>query len=339
LLKVTPAKTTSQETSIQNRSVNMSVSLSRREALVVALSGVVALERARADKSVDELDIIDCHTHFFDPTRPGGIPWPAKGSPLYRTVLPKHLRELKHFRRVTGTVIVEASDRLEDNAWLLGLAKEDPFVVGIVGRLEPGSPDFAKHLKRFAANPLFRGIRISTGLLGTLLEKDKLDDLKLFADRDLALDVNGGPETPAELARLAKRLPDLRIVLNHVGNVKITSEPPPRDWANGIRAAAQHKNVSCKISALCWAAAQGGKNAPRDLDFYRPYIDVVWNAFGDDRVIYGSDWPASESAADYATQQRIVMEYAVDKGNDVAAKFCSLNAKRVYKWVEREGRR
>lgn len=52
----------------------MSVSLSRREALVVALSGVVALERARADKSVDELDIIDCHTHFFDPTRPGGIP-------------------------------------------------------------------------------------------------------------------------------------------------------------------------------------------------------------------------------------------------------------------------
>jgi predicted TIM-barrel fold metal-dependent hydrolase len=319
----------------------MSVGLSRREAVVVGLSSLVGLRSAPllADKSGAELDVIDCHTHFYDPTRPEGIPWPAKGSPLYRTVLPKHLRELKHFRRVTGTVIVEASDRLEDNAWLLGLAKDDPFVVGIVGRLEPGSPDFTEHLRRFAADPLFRGIRISTGLLRTLLAKDKFDDLKLFADRDLALDVNGGPDTPAELARLAKRLPDLRIVLNHIGNVKVTSEPPPSDWTAGIRAAAEHANVSCKISALCWAAAQGGKKAPRDLDFYRPYIDVVWNAFGDERVIYGSDWPASESAADYATQQRIVMEYAFDKGDDVARKFCSFNAKRVYKWVERDGRR
>jgi L-fuconolactonase len=74
------------------------------------------------------------------------------------------------------------------------------------------------------------------------------------------------------------------------------------------------------------------------LDFYRPYIDVVWNAFGDDRVIYGSDWPASESAADYAAQQRIVMEYAFAKGDGVARKFCSLNAKHIYKWVERDGR-
>lgn len=318
----------------------MSVRLPRRSALAVGLSALVGLRSARlsADKADAELDIIDCHTHFYDPTRPEGIPWPAKGTPLYRTVLPKHLRELKHFRRVTGTVIVEASDRLEDNDWLLGLAKDDPFVVGIVGRLEPGSPDFATNLKRFAANPLFRGIRISTSLLRKLLDRDELDDLKLFADRDLALDVNGGPETPVELARLAKRLPELRIVLNHIGNVKITAEPPPAEWAGGIRAAAKHANVSCKISALCWAAATGGRKAPLDLGFYRPYIDVVWNAFGDDRVMYGSDWPASESAADYATQQRIVMEYAGEKGDDATRKFCSLNAKHVYKWVEREGR-
>ena len=154
----------------------MSVRLSRRETLV-GLSGLVGLGSTTlfADQSVDELDVIDCHTHFYDPARPGGIPWPAKGSPLYRTVLPKHLRELKHFRRVTGTVIVEASDRLEDNAWLLGLAKDDPFVVGIVGRLEPGSPDFAKHLKRFAAHPLFRGIRISTSLLRSLLGQGRAE--------------------------------------------------------------------------------------------------------------------------------------------------------------------
>ena len=315
-----------------------SIRVSRRQAVAVGLSGMAGGPLLAA-RSVEELDVIDCHTHFYDPTRPNGIPWPAKGSPLYRTVLPQHLREQKHHRRVTGTVIVEASDRLEDNAWLLDLAKIDPFVVGVVGRLTPGATGFSKHLRRFAANPLFRGIRISTGLLRQLLDKNKLDDLKLFAERDLALDVNGGPDTPAELARLAKRLPDLRIVLNHIGNVKITSDAPPKTWVAGIQAAAKHNNVSCKISALCWAAARGGKQPPTGLDFYRPYIDVVWNSFGDDRVIYGSDWPASESAADYATQQRIVMEYAAEKGRDVTRKFCSRNAKRVYKWVEREGRR
>jgi len=317
----------------------MPFDFSRRELLAAGLGGIFGLQQSSlfSSQPATDLDIIDCHTHFYDPTRPEGIPWPPQGTPLYRTVLPRHLRELQHFRRVTGTVIVEASDRLEDNAWLLSLAKEDPFVVGIVGRLEPGAAGFSDHLKRFAADPLFRGIRISTDLLRTLLDKDELRDLRLFAERDLALDVNGGPETPAELARLASRMPDLRIVLNHIGNVRITADPPPGDWVAGIRAAAMHRNVACKISALCWAAQVGNK-APMELDFYRPYIDVVWNAFGNDRVIYGSDWPASESAADYATQQRIVMEYAQERGADTVKKFCSLNAKRIYKWVERPGR-
>ena len=315
--------------------------ITRRTWIAGSISGLVGLSLGTlpADDASASLDIIDCHTHFYDPTRPGGIPWPQKGTPLYRTVLPKHLRELKQFRRVTGTVIVEASPLVEDNAWLLELAQDDPFIVGIVGHLDPGTPDFAKHVKRFAANPLFRGIRISSGLLDELLKKETLTDLKLLADHDLALDVNGGPETPAILARLAPQLPPLRIVLNHIGNVRITPEAPPREWQEGIRAAAGHSNVFCKISALVEGAARDGKKAPADPAFYKPYIAVVWNAFGDERVIYGSDWPVSEGAADYETMQRIVMEYALAKGIAATKQFCSLNAKRAYKWVERPGRR
>jgi predicted TIM-barrel fold metal-dependent hydrolase len=297
------------------------------------------LSTLAADEPGANLDIIDCHTHFYDPARPGGIPWPQKGTPLYRTVLPKHLRELKQFRRVTGTVVVEASPLVEDNAWLLELAQDDPFIVGIVGHLDPGTPDFAKNVKHFAANPVFRGIRISSGLLDDLLKKETLTDLQLLADHDLTLDVNGGPETPAIIARLAPQLPTLRVVLNHIGNVRITTEAPPRDWQEGIRAAAGHSNVFCKISALVESAARDGKKAPADPAYYKPYIDVVWNAFGDDRVIYGSDWPVSEGAADYETMQRIVMEYAFAKGTAATKQFCSLNAKRAYKWVERPGRR
>ena len=283
-----------------------------------------------------DLEIIDCHTHFYDPTRPDGVPWPSPGSSLYRTVLPKHLRELKQYRKITGTVIVEASPLVEDNAWLLDLAKEDPFIVGIIGNLMPGKDEFAGHLDRFAKNPLFRGIRVSSKTVTDLLNSSSLDDLKKMIDHDLSLDVNGGPDTPGIVATLAEKLPTLRIVQNHIGNVRITADPPPADWKAGIEAAAKHANVFCKISALVEGASRDGQKAPAEMSFYKPYIDVVWNAFGDDRVIYGSNWPVSENAADYETLQRIVMEYAAERDDDATAKFCSKNAALAYKWISSE---
>ncbi|MFT5124707.1 MAG: L-fuconolactonase [Kiritimatiellia bacterium] len=303
------------------------------------MTGVLTTPLLGLAASSPDFDIIDCHTHFYDPTRPEGIPWPTEG-PLHRPVLPKHLRALKPFRPVTGTVIVEASSRIEDNAWLLNLAKDDPFVVGIVGRLEPGDPAFGQQLKRFGADPLFRGIRISTDLLKKLLAADTLSDLEALADHDLALDVNGGPETPSVLAQLAGRLPQLRIVLNHIGNVAVTERPPQDNWQEGIRAAAAHPNIFCKISALVESAAHHTrKPAPHALAFYRPYLDVVWNAFGDDRVIYGSNWPVSERGAPYEVLQRIALEYAFAKGDEATRKFCAGNARQAYKWMDRPGRR
>ncbi len=290
--------------------------------------------------SVDpkQLDIIDCHTHFYDPNRTDGIPWPEKGSSLYRTVLPQHLRALTQFRPVTGTIIVEASPRVEDNQWLLDLAKEDPFIVGIVGNLRPGEPGFSKLVERFAADRLFRGIRVNASLVKQSVDKSDFADLKRMIDLGLTLDVNGGPDTPAILAKLASKLPALKIVLNHIGNVRISSDPPPAEWSHGIREAANHQNVFVKISALVEGASRNGEKSPSALDFYRPYLDVVWHAFGDDRVIYGSNWPVSEQAAEYETLQRIALEYAFERGDQAARQFCSLNAQKAYNWVEREGR-
>lgn len=286
-----------------------------------------------------DLDVIDCHTHFYDPSRKDGVPWPRKGSPIYRTVLPKDLRALKQYVPVTGTVIIEASPRLEDNAWLLEIAQEDPFVVGIVGHLNPGEPGFAENVKRFAGNPLFRGIRVGSNVVAKLMDQNELGDFKLLADHDLVLDVNGGPDSPGIVAMLAAKLSKLRLIQNHIGNVKITKDAPPRDWAAAIRTAAEQKNVFCKISALVEGAARDKQKPPADVDFYRPYLDVVWNALGDERVIYGSNWPVSEQAADYDTLEKIALDYAAGRGAQAVKNFCSLNAKRGYKWVERPGRR
>jgi L-fuconolactonase len=298
-------------------------------------SRAVLGEQSVPEKSPAPLDVIDCHTHFYDPSRPQGVPWPPKDSPLYRTVLPEHLRSLPKPRPLAGTVIVEASPWVEDNQWLLDLASDDPFIVGIVGNLRLGDDEFARNLKRFAANRLFRGIRASQQAVEQQLAAGRLDDFKQLAEHDLALDVNGGPEMPLMVAKLAAELPQLRIIVNHIANVRIDGDGPPQNWMEAIQAAAKQKNVFCKVSALVEGAARGGRKAPTDVDFYRPYLDVVWRAFGDDRLIYGSNWPVSDRAADYATVQQIALDYVSDRGAEAAKKFFALNAQQGYQWVDR----
>ena len=126
--------------------------------------------------------IIDTHTHFYDPTRPGGVPWPAKGSKLYRTVLPADWLAVASPHGIKETVVVEASLLVEDNQWILNLAAKEKSIVGFVGHLDPGD-EFATNLKRFAANPIFRGIRWSGNFL---LDEAKHDSVlagaKLLAD-------------------------------------------------------------------------------------------------------------------------------------------------------------
>jgi predicted TIM-barrel fold metal-dependent hydrolase len=134
---------------------------------------------------------------------------------------------------------------------------------------------------------------------------------------------------------LAKRVPDLTIVLNHIGNVAITSQAPPEAWKVAMRAAGKHPNVYCKISALVEGAAKDGKKAPSELEFYRPTLDVVWDAFGEDKVIYGSNWPVCEFAADYPTVQRLSMDYVAQKGPEALKKFCASNASKAYGWISR----
>jgi len=124
----------------------------------------------------------------------------------------------------------------------------------IVGRLDPRSDDFEKNLRRFARNPPYRGIRIShedltAGLKGNLVER-----CKLLIEHNLVLDVNGGPDMPADVARLAERLPKLRIVINHCANLRIDGNEPPAKWREGMKAAAKHQNVFCKVSALVESA-------------------------------------------------------------------------------------
>ena len=311
----------------------------RREFLVGSLGVAAAASgiHPAIGAAIPTYSIVDTHTHFYDPERPEGVPWPGKNdTSLYRRVLPEHFAKFAKPMGVTGTVVVEASPWVEDNQWVLDLAAKDSFVLGLVGNLPVGKPEFAGLLKRFATNPIFRGIRVNSGpLKAGLAVPEFLADVKRLADADLELDVNGGPELLPIVDQFATKLPDLRIVINHLANVKIDGPNLDPEWLAGMKSAAGHQRVFLKVSALVESAARDGRPASRDSEYYVPILESVWRIFGEDRLIYGSNWPVSDRAADYATVLKIVTDFFQSKGATATGKFFSANALAAYRYPDR----
>ncbi len=308
--------------------------ITRRESLALAALGACALAsgHARGNDDGPAIPIIDCHTHFYDPSRPEGVPWPDKNDKtLYRTVRPENFKQLAKPLGIVGTVVVEASAWVEDNQWLLDLAERDPYLLGIVGRLDIASEKFSEHLARFARNPRYRGIRILTNELTHALAEGKLiEHCNLLVEKDLELDVNGGPDAPRNVANLAGQVPKLRMVINHVGILPIDGREPPRSWLEGMESAAKHPNVFCKVSAL--VEQTGANPAPKQVGYYEPVLDALWRIFGEDRLIFGSNWPVSDLGAPLETVVSIVREYFTAKGERAAEKFFAENARNAYRW-------
>ncbi len=275
--------------------------------------------------------IIDTHTHFYDPTRPQGVPWPSpENKLLYRTVLPEACRALAEPEGVTGTVVVEASGWLEDNQWILDLAAKDRFIVGLVGHIDPNRPEFAAELARFAANPLFRGIRCGGRYFVDIDQGSFLADMALLASKDLQLDVLVQKEHFGGLISLAQRIPTLRIVIDHIAHMPINGEAISAEWETHYPRLAAQPNLFMKASALIEQSTI--QPAPADMEFYRPTLDVLWHAFGAERLIYGSNWPVCERSGDYRQTINIVKAYFSAKGETAYAKYFWQNAQAVYKW-------
>jgi predicted TIM-barrel fold metal-dependent hydrolase len=269
--------------------------------------------------------IIDSHVHFYDPTRSQGVPWPAPNETLlYRPALPDPWAKMVRPLGVSGAIVVEASAWLEDNQWVLDLAKDNPVIVGFVGHLDPGKPEFRDNLTRFRRNELFRGIRIGEKPLHDALEDPAaMADLHRLADADLALDVLGnGPLLP-DVAKLSDRIPNLRIVVDH-----LPFDSPP----GALQELRGRKHVFAKVSGV---VRNVNGRVPDNADFYRKQLDELWSVFGESRVIYGSNWPVCELVAPYAVVLKVVRGYFEAKGSEAATKYFRTNAAIAYKWVAR----
>ncbi len=307
---------------------------SRRDFLAAGVAGTAAVLGARvpAAAAAPAPALIDPHTHFYDPTRPEGVPWPGKGSSLYRRVLPSDWLAEARPSGITETIVVEASPLVEDNQWLLDLVKDHPCLVGVVGRLPIGAEGCTELIDRFAANPKFRGVRVKGDeIVKGFDDPGFMRDVERLAFHGLVPDVNGGPALDA-CHRLAERLPQMRVLVEHMGGAGIGGDRPDPAWIDGLLRVGSRPNTWLKVSNLVESAASRAKlpKAPVDPGYYRPWLDVAWRAFGPDRLIFASNWPVCEWAADYGTVVGIVKPWVAGQGPAAEASFFGGAARRAY---------
>lgn len=286
----------------------------------------------RANTGSDFPTAIDTHTHFYDPARKQGVPWPPPGETvLYRPHYPREFQTLTKPQNVAGTVVIEASPWVEDNQWILDLAKDDPFIVGFIGNLELGKPEFAANLKRFAANPLFRGLRLNGRSLANGLGQKSFDkDMQRLSERRCALDVLGDAAMLPNVVRAAKFAPKLRVIIDHLPFAEWDKDLTEMRRALGD--VALLPNVYAKVSNVARRVEAKVIVSP---EIYRPALDVLWELFGEDRLVFGSNWPVSNRVAPYASLHKIVADYFSARGQMAAEKFFWKNSLAAYGWIAR----
>ncbi|QGQ94719.1 hypothetical protein EHS13_07375 [Paenibacillus psychroresistens] len=242
---------------------------------------------------------IDAHQHFWNLEKVA-YPWlvPAYG-PIYRTIEAAELEPLLQANGIDKTVIVQAMGSYEDTDYMLETAAQYDWVAGVVGWVPLNKPEEAAiKLEQYTQNPLFKGVR---HLIheekdpNWVIQDEVIAGLKQLASLGLTFDVVAVlPEHLQHVATLAEKIPNLKIVIDHL------AKPPIKDkamepWASLLKEAAAYPNVYAKLSGLNTAADWDSWSA----DDIKPYIDYAFEVFGADRLMFGSDWPVANLAGDY----------------------------------------
>jgi len=250
---------------------------------------------------------IDAHQHFWRYNAEDYQWIPEAGLILKQDRLPAHLQLLLARAGIEATIAVQARQSLAETDWLLQLADETQFIQGVVGWVDLCSPLVYEQLLHYSRHPKFRGVRHVVQAEpddSFMLRPQFLHGLSLLAAFNLTYDLLLLPKHLRAAAEVAQKFPDQCFVLDHMAKPLIR-EQIHSPWEEDIRALAENPNVYCKISGMVTEAAWDSWK----LADFKYYLDVVFDCFGRDRLMFGSDWPVCTLAADYGETVFIVQEY------------------------------
>ena len=158
-----------------------------------------------------------------------------------------------------------------------------------------------------------------------------IDHLKI-SKNGLSLDIltnGGGVEAVKKIDKLAKKIPNLHIISNHVIGYDFDGKTVDPEWTKAVESLAKNKNVWCKISGLYQRSVE--QPAPKDLSQYNEALDILWKNLGEDRLIYGSNWPCTKHSGNYKSYVTLVNQYFSAKGQQACEKYFWKNASKAYR--------
>ncbi len=281
--------------------------------------------------------VIDSHVHLYEVTRPGGVPWPPAGSGALdeNRLLPDY-EALARPLGVVGTVVVEASPLVEDTRWVLEHVGENPLFVGLVAALDVTAPDVEHRLAALAAEPRVVGVRAFLWTGSIQMSEAELALFGELARNDMTLDlVSRKGRNPAErVVRLAEAAPGLRVVVDHLAGAR--GKEPNEHWRNEVKRLSSCPNVHLKLSALYDMFNAGPDEntpwaSPATVNAYRTHLDAALEAFGDARLIFGSNWPVTEMSGSLADELRLIEEYLAPLGTTARNRVMHDNARAFYR--------
>ncbi|WP_029909168.1 amidohydrolase [Caulobacter sp. UNC358MFTsu5.1] len=241
--------------------------------------------------------LIDAHQHFWRVGR-NGFSWPTPDLlAIHRDFGPADLAEVGAPVGLTGSVLVQSQADDRDTDWLLDLAADEPLVLGVVGWADLKAPDAPDRIAALARRPKLRGLRPMLQDLDDdawIASPDLDPALDAMVAHGLSLDALVLTRHLPHLLDLARRRPDLAIVVDHGAKPPIATGEDAEAWERGIDALAELPQVFCKLSGLL---TEAGPAQPTDA--LAPYVRRLVTAFGPERLMWGSDWPVLDLAGDY----------------------------------------
>ena len=271
---------------------------------------------------------IDTHQHFWKYSKEE-YPWIGEGMEvLARDRLPADLNPLLKDNGIDGTIAVQARQVIEETEALLAMAEEYDFIRGVVGWVDLRSPNVEAQLEQFKDRVKLVGVRHVVQDEPDekfVLRDDFMRGIGKLKAYDLVYDILIFPHQLAATIELVKRFPEQVFILNHIAKPNIKDEQMS-PWESDIKKLASFENVSCKISGMVTEADWHNWRA----EDFKPYMQVVLEAFGAERLTIGSDWPVCTLAGEYGSIVSIAADFIAQLSDNEQKVIWEENPKRIY---------
>lgn len=270
---------------------------------------------------------IDSHHHLWD-YDPAQYEWIPAGSKLAQDHTPDDIAAVTKATGIDRTVLVQARQTLEETDAIINIANTSKTVAAVVGWVPLAESNVGEILDRLVPEPTLRGVRhVVQGEPDGFMDGEAFNaGIRTLKSRNLVYDVLIFGRQLVEATRFVDRHPDQPMVLDHIAKPTITADKFDETWERDFRELAKRENLTCKFSGVVTEIRDDGWS----LDLVRPYWEVALDAYGPERLMFGTDWPVCRLKCEYGDWVEAVETLAAELSEAEQAAFWGGTASRAY---------